>query len=93
MMKWQPISTAPHETPVLLYCPVIGRGKIWSNEERPAGMENVNIVVGIKRGREDTPTWVCDAVESKSDWYGGVCINPIFIEPTHWMPLPDPPGG
>jgi hypothetical protein len=49
-MKWQPISTAPHETPVLLYCPVIGSGKIWNDECRPAGMENVNIVVGIKRG-------------------------------------------
>lgn len=59
-MDWQPIETAPKETPVL----------IWNGEW---------VLIGEQWG--DTP-W--------SEW-GNEADALNGRQPTHWMPLPDPP--
>lgn len=83
-MEWSPIKTAPLETAVLVYCPKI------NNYNRPAGMESL-IIVGIQRRHRDSTSWVADLIETSPDYYDGTCIDPDFIDPTHWMPLPDKP--
>lgn len=92
-MTWQDTDSAPIETPVLLYCPDLPEGDqcSWSDGiKRPAAM-NSKIVAGIWRGREEAGRWVCDIVSKDAGYYGDVDIDPISIDPSHWMPLPEPP--
>lgn len=79
-MDWQPISTAPRDgTPVLLYKPA-GR---WDGGYMRAGYWGEY----LDRGEQ----WIA---------CGGFAIGYRSSEtdtpkgwPTHWQPLPSPPGG
>ena len=89
MMSWRPIATAPKDgTNVLLFNP-----DMIESSDRPTGMES-QIVVGCYRGRkyDNNGTWVCDVTEPDCGYYpGDFDIEPVWLAPTHWMPLPDQP--
>ena len=78
---WRPIETAPKD----------GRAVLLHNNSAPGSpsghmesCEGYNTVVGEWWGGEDTPgKWMCymDAIEDPR----------CPFDPTHWMPLPQPP--
>jgi len=61
---WQPIETATHMQPLLLYIP-----------PENSGIPTSYMTIGFSTGSY----WMAEWDLSK-------------IEPTHWMPLPDPPA-
>lgn len=65
-MNWQPIETAPFDTPVL----------VWDPEDSKTSYPDVYIA--FKYGTD--PTWWRMNGED-----GYEC------DPTHWLPLPEPP--
>lgn len=82
-MNWYPIETAPKDgTQVLLY----GTFQ-WEDYDDIEGMPLLGTVVGFW-GRTN---WVTHRQES----WQAVSANPYMdlCQPTHWMPLPEPPNG
>jgi hypothetical protein len=75
-MTWQPIETAPKDGTRIL---------IWDDDE--GGYE-----IGFWSSNHES--WldndICDGDPGKY-WPGDLLGNTIF-EPTHWMPLPEPPA-
>jgi hypothetical protein len=85
-MKWQPIETAPKDGPVLLY---FANRKFHHPDGTPASMGEVRGYV------ERTEVGFCENGEICESGTG----HDVFEEwrgpenlPTHWMPLPEPPG-
>lgn len=88
-MDWQPIETAPHRTPVLLFCP-----EVEFSHTQIEGLPN--IIVGIFDwsdlwGKERSGTWRSSIGNIETYGDGGACFEHQQLYPTHWMPLPDPP--
>ncbi len=76
MSEWQDISTAPKDGTILVF------GK-------PCDLVIGNVVmVKFKNPAAYTAAW--DELDEAFCVSGGSWLGP-FIEPTHWMPLPDPP--
>jgi|HubBroStandDraft_1064217.scaffolds.fasta_scaffold02120_12 hypothetical protein len=96
MSEWQPIETAPKDRPILVYCPesvkISETTYCWPEETR------MNVVVAHwhapDRQTDDEAGWYAPW----TDFDGGVWDDPcatfesVLLEPTHWMPLPDPPA-
>ena len=88
MTDWKPIRTAPHDRFVLLYVPdgKLETGPVTIGIYLPAEDENRDA-----RGRfiRTHPWW-------PANWNGWLGTdgdnNPSWCEPTHWMPLPEPPA-
>ena len=81
-MEWQPIETAPKDAFVLLYedgamrCGMWEGGK-WAPAEIPILIDKVgNQLVGR------------EVEEYRGERLG---LAGFLYEPTHWMPLPEPP--
>jgi hypothetical protein len=76
MSEWQTIETAPNNRAILIFYPYGGRYK-----DHPAAPDGF-IYVARWLDFDDKPggTWV-DATDS----------NEIGTDPSHWMPLPEPP--
>jgi hypothetical protein len=89
MSEWQPIETAPIKDgfAALLYVPGIND---W---QRPRNLPY--IVVGVWDGNviggNRAGYWVCDLAEIEGYESSGDYIVHPLINPTHWMPLPEPP--
>jgi len=80
MNKWQPIETAPRDgTSILIH-----------NNYAP-GLEN-GVAHHCWAGNTLVASWWAD--DDNGEWvvYIGLVEDPsVQFEPTHWMPLPDPP--
>jgi hypothetical protein len=77
--EWQPIETAPKDgTAIWLAC----EGKIYlgygEDDERPYRSGGWELKATFRRF-DDRPDEICGTWTSRN------------VEPTHWMPLPDPP--
>jgi hypothetical protein len=94
MAEWQPIETAPTEGRFLVY------GGTWISEENlewriPSGVALVqadeNSVIREQRSPFSRPP---ARYYSPADGdYSGGGFAPYIKNPTHWMPVPAPPGG
>lgn len=93
-MGWQPIETAPAGEIVLLYCPA-GVDRLYASPEAAACY-----CIGFHGDGGSiyaTDGWW--SVESREEiWgYGSELTGPMSeteclrVNPTHWMPLPEPP--
>lgn len=77
-MEWQPIETAPKDTPVLIYDGSMICAASWDwlfSETSPH----------IVAGKPNSKYWTCVGAS------GWECEND-FEEPTYWMPLPPKPA-
>ena len=84
-MKWQPIETAPMDgTPVLVFGDDLNYPCEAYWEPRSCTM---NILVGWYSHESMRQGWLCH--DGSPDAYGS--MDPTQINPTHWMPLPEPP--
>lgn len=92
-MNWQPIDTAPKDgTPVLIFEPNAG----FAGSPREPYMATAALRPGeFEYSRTDPRLqWYDDrrfAVGYWRPWGGWGNRNSAFVEPTHWMPLPEPP--
>ena len=77
MSEWRPIETAPKDgTSILLHFDSPHRPQNWEKE-----CSAVNTAVG--QWWEGDDAWIC---------YMDMVRDPeCHFEPTHWMPLPEPP--
>lgn len=84
--EWQPIETAPKDTFVLLFVP---NGRLESGPVT-MGLLVPPIEERDERGRFKRREWW------PADWHGFLGTDgdnsPSWCEPTHWMPLPEPPA-
>ena len=83
---WRPIETAPKDgTSILLHC-----SRYFRDESPALECDDVNTVVASWWEREEP-----NADGELGDWicYMDLPMDPLCpFEPTHWMPLPDPPS-
>lgn len=95
MSKWQPIETAPTDTPVQVYVPdgvdpncfYLYEG--WPNEVL---LHVVPAIYARSSWREDAARkWYSCISECDGAVYDDDRLS-VVVEPTHWMPLPDPPS-
>lgn len=80
-MKWQPINTAPKDGRAVLLCWAIdANGKPIDWTEQP---ESFDIFVQVASWWDRNDAWIvyCSMAQELE----------LHFEPTHWMPLPDPP--
>ncbi len=85
-MEWQPIDTAPRDgSQVLFY---LGTNWVSSNDIIGWSQDDYDIVIGWWC----EPNWLCGLCEEGSaDTEGYGSATNIYVSPTHWMPLPEPP--
>lgn len=95
--QWQPIETAPKETPLLLYCP---ETPDFPGYDKPPSAAQ-HLFVGwfgfaAHDGRGPPDRWVFQCVTTEV-FYGGELTGSwdeyewTECKPTHWRPLPTPP--
>jgi hypothetical protein len=77
--RWQPIETAPEGEPVLCFCPKAHRG-----------LDSCEVLVIVHGGddfhKSGRSYWTNGGPNAGDDM-----DFPQDQEPTHWMPLPEPP--
>ena len=91
-MKWEPIETAPMDGTLVLLCWPEGfiPDGYYGSEEWP---EKINRCIGKWLDGHRGGNWVVPLIDA----YWGVPSDPscdldfIEVDPTHWVPLPDPP--
>lgn len=82
-MDWRPIETAPIGEMFLAYVPK----PIKTADFRGyLPVAETNIILGWFDDREDFERRLLQACMEEDDYFGSPAINP-----THWMPLPEPP--
>ena len=85
MNEWQSIESVPKDGRAVVLCWAIdadGRPINWAETPESAG-----VFVQVA-------SWWQDEIGGEGDWivYCGMVREPsLHFEPTHWMPLPDPP--
>jgi hypothetical protein len=90
--KWQPIETAPKDgTSILLHNNIIGLG---IKGARAKACNNANTIIGYWQAQ--VKHWSDESNEEKGGWLSYVIVEMAIncidtFEPTHWMPLPNPP--
>lgn len=76
MSDWKPIASAPKDGTVF---------DVWIGDASPDDIE-FYCTAGTRR----SPAWSWR--RGKFRPLGGLDVTmPVFVEPTHWMPLPSPP--
>ena len=92
MTEWRSIESAPKDGSwLLLYAPGIERD--YDAENAP------QITVGTWNSQTySEPVWLSAETEAEFWDYGGytgagMSVHLREIQPTHWMPCPDAPGG
>lgn len=84
MMQWQPIKTAPKDgTRILLFWPSFDR---WID----VGWWKKNLRL-VEIGEIDGIPVSAGYFSNSTEW-DDYEMAKVGNEPTHWMPLPDPPG-
>jgi hypothetical protein len=86
MGEWQPIETAPDEKMVLVYWPAFkldddGNLTDEPHEDDGSGLIGVSAKIGSIFHEPE-------ALNAVGDYFGDEWE---YGDPTHWMPLPDPP--
>lgn len=77
---WQPIKTAPKDGTIIL----LGGGT-WGDDQLPDGPRVMAARWWVHPGRATGDgMWNVCAAEAGFSWFS-------YKNPTHWMPLPDPP--
>ena len=80
---WQPIETAPRDATAILVMRDIWPGTRSGRAEECNG-HNTYVAAWWSDERGGQGAWIC---------YMNAVLDPECpVEPTHWMPLPDPPG-
>lgn len=82
MNEWQPIETVPKDGRALLLCWAIdadGNPIDWNEEPKSSG-----VFVQVASFSEVVNSWWV-YIDTPSD-------ARLHFDPTHWMPLPDPPS-
>ena len=80
---WQPIETAPRDATAILVMRDIWPGTRSGRAEECNG-HNTYVAAWWSDERGGQGAWIC---------YMDAVLDPECpVEPTHWMPLPDPPG-
>lgn len=80
---WQPIETAPRDATAILVMRDIWAGTRSGRAEECNG-HNTYVAAWWPEERGGQGAWIC---------YTDTALDPECpVEPTHWMPLPDPPG-
>ena len=80
---WQPIETAPRDATAILVMRDIWPGARSGRAEECNG-RNTYVAAWWPDERGGQGAWIC---------YMDAVLDPECpVEPTHWMPLPDPPG-
>ena len=74
-MKWQPIATAPTDTPCLVFMPA------WSCR----GHDYPSVITTAIAEFPGAYGWLLCVAGS------GAVDRDLFPYPTHWIPLPEPP--
>jgi hypothetical protein len=83
-MQWQPIETAPKDgTRIMLFWPVSGWTDFgwWKDNPRLIGIEDIDGIPVKAEYFSNSMEW--DDYE----------LAKVGNEPSHWMPLPEPPSG
>ena len=86
MSNWQPISSAPRHRFVLLYVP---------HGQLETGPVTIGIYFDSDDDRDEQGRFVKKHPWWPAAWNGWLGTDgdnsPSWCEPTHWMPLPEPP--
>ena len=82
-VAWMPIETAPEDGTAVLVMRDIWPGTESGHAEKCNG-HNTYVAAWWAGENAGRGAWVC--------YMGSVCDPHCPIEPTHWMPLPKPPG-
>lgn len=77
MTEWKPIETAPEHEPILVWVPGVNRG-----------LDSAEVVI-ILRSEHD-PSGRGYSIWTNGGPNGGSDMD-FKHNPTHWMPLPEPP--
>ena len=83
-MGWQPIDTAPRDGTTLLVMRDIWPGTKSGRAEECTG-HNTYVAAWWAGERNGQGAWIC--------YFNAVLDPECPIDPTHWMPLPNPPQG
>jgi len=95
MSNWQPIATAPLNTPVLVYDAVRRRNNagVCGGIVGHVDMDP-HIYVAVQRLNyyDKATEWLSDLVQFETGWEStGSYTLTVNLQPTHWQPLPEPP--
>ena len=81
-MEWQPIETAPNDGMIVVYCPPEdAKFEFFEGEGTEMVDDPKPAFVGCAQWCEDE----CEFAIFSFFWPGDLS------QPTHWMPIPDPP--
>lgn len=104
-MKWRPIKNAPRDEQILLAVPTGDGDDKWVTQGRWSQLPHSN---DLMKSWQDGGTRNADEIPADGHWreahighmqHAGACDGwtweartSILFKPTHWMPLPKPPG-
>lgn len=81
MTNWKPISSAPKDGTIF---------DVWLGDtDGPFSPESTDIEFYCTKGTRRSPGWAW--INRKFRPYSGLLGITVFVQSTHWMPLPAPP--